>query len=179
LESSKGRIGTCNWQADNEKLTFTGQNRPRVYRPVTMAVEMLSYSQLGERLNCSPEAARALARRLRLPRQMANDGKALVSIDLSEIQHKPMSARSPANHHSATAALKTQIETLQTGLAKLEATFTAHRADFERERERLDRLMAEILRAILEAQTAKEAAAKLVGELTALQSRPWWRRLVG
>ena len=33
-----------------------------------MSIEMLSYSQLGERLNCSPEAARALVRRLRLPR---------------------------------------------------------------------------------------------------------------
>jgi DNA-binding Lrp family transcriptional regulator len=29
-----------------------------------MAVEMLSYNQLGERLGCSPEAARALVKRL-------------------------------------------------------------------------------------------------------------------
>jgi len=36
-----------------------------------MPIEMLGYSQLGERLNCSPEAARALVRRLRLPRQKA------------------------------------------------------------------------------------------------------------
>jgi hypothetical protein len=34
---------------------------------VIMAIEMLSYSQLGERLNCSPEAARALVRRAVLP----------------------------------------------------------------------------------------------------------------
>jgi hypothetical protein len=32
-----------------------------------MTAEMLSYSQLGDRLNCSPEAARALVKRLRLP----------------------------------------------------------------------------------------------------------------
>ena len=38
---------------------------------VIMPIEMLGYSQLGERLNCSPEAARALVRRLRLPRQKA------------------------------------------------------------------------------------------------------------
>jgi hypothetical protein len=43
-----------------------------------MPIEMLTYAALGERLNCSPEAARALAKRLRLPRQRANDGKALV-----------------------------------------------------------------------------------------------------
>jgi hypothetical protein len=41
-----------------------------------MPIEMLTYAALGERLNCSPEAARALAKRLRLPRQRANDGKA-------------------------------------------------------------------------------------------------------
>jgi hypothetical protein len=37
-----------------------------------MGTEMLSYSQLGDRLNCSPEAARSLVKRLRLPRQKAN-----------------------------------------------------------------------------------------------------------
>jgi hypothetical protein len=49
-----------------------------------------------ERLNCSPEAARALVKRMRLPRQRATDGKVLVSVDLSEINHEPMPARSPA-----------------------------------------------------------------------------------
>jgi len=147
-----------------------------------MATEMLSYSQLGGRLNCSPEAARALVRRLRLPRQKANDGKVLVSVDLSEINHKPMPARParpPADHHSFTASLKTSIEALQAGLARLEATTTRHRADFERERERLDRLMSELLRTALDAQTAKEAMIRLEGEQKALQSRPWWRRLAG
>jgi hypothetical protein len=38
-----------------------------------MPVEMLTYAMLGERLNCSPEAARALVKRMRLPRQKAND----------------------------------------------------------------------------------------------------------
>jgi hypothetical protein len=48
---------------DNQKSTVTGQNRPRVYRPVSsrleviIPIEMLSYSQLGERLNCSPNGA--------------------------------------------------------------------------------------------------------------------------
>jgi hypothetical protein len=36
---------------------------------------------------------------------------------------------------------------LQTELAKVEASAAGHRADFERERERADRLMAELLRA--------------------------------
>jgi hypothetical protein len=146
---------------------------------VIMATEMLSYSQLSERLKCSPEAARALVRRLRLPRQKANDGKVLVSVDLNEINHKPMPARSPADHHPVTASLKASVEALQEGLAKLEASAICHRAKFERERERLDQLLVDLLRAILDAQTAKEAVARLDGELKALRWRPWWRRLAG
>jgi hypothetical protein len=173
-------------QIDNEKLTATKQRyRRRGYRLVTsrteviMATEMLSYNQLGERLKCSPEAARALVRRLRLPRQKANNGKVLVSVDLSEINHKPMPARSPADHHPVTTSLKASVEALQEGLAKIEASATCHRAEFERERERLERLMVDLLRAALDAQTAKEAVIRLEGELKALRSRPWWRRLVG
>jgi glutamine synthetase adenylyltransferase len=144
-----------------------------------MTTELLTYSQLGERLSCSPEAARALVKRLHLPRQKANNGKVLVSVDLSEINHKSMPARSPADHRPVTALLKASVEALQTGLAKLEASATCHRADFDRERERLDRLMVELLRAALDAQSAKEAVARLEGELSALRSRSWWRRMVG
>ncbi len=64
-----------------------------------MAVEMLSYADLAARLKISPEAARALAKRHRLPRSRSNDGKTLVTIDLTEIDHKPLAARSPGAHH--------------------------------------------------------------------------------
>jgi hypothetical protein len=50
--------------------------------------ETLTYAQLGERLSVSAQAARALARWLRLPRQTANDGKTLVLVNLAEIAHK-------------------------------------------------------------------------------------------
>jgi hypothetical protein len=143
-----------------------------------MPIEMLSYSQLGERLGCSSEAARAVVKRLRLPRQKANDGKVLVSVDLSEIHHKPMPARPPAGHHPVTASLKARIEVLEAELVKAEALATGHRADFERERERFDQLMAELLRSTMDAQTARETAARLEGELNALRSRSWWRRIV-
>ena len=43
-----------------------------------MPVEMLSYAELGERLKISPEAARALVKRHRLPRSRSNTGKTLV-----------------------------------------------------------------------------------------------------
>ena len=63
----------------------------------------------------------ALVKRLRLPPQKANDGKVLVSVDLSEINHKPLSARSPGDHQPVTARLKASIEVLQTELAKVES----------------------------------------------------------
>jgi hypothetical protein len=144
-----------------------------------MSVEMLTYTALGARLNCSPEAARALVKRLRLPRQRANDGKALVAVDVGELAHKPMPARSPTGDRAITATLKARVEALQAELAKIEASAAGHRADFERERERAERLMAELLRATADTMVAKEAAARLDGELAALRSRPWWRRMVG
>ena len=52
-----------------------------------MAIEMLTYAALAERLKISPEAARALAKRLRLKRSRSNDGKSLLSVELAEIQH--------------------------------------------------------------------------------------------
>jgi hypothetical protein len=103
----------------------------------------------------------------------------LVSVDLSEINHKPMPARSPAGHHPITASLKSQVEALKAALIKLEATATGHRADFERERLRAEQLMSELLRATEDAMTARERTARLEGELVALRSRPWWQRLAG
>lgn len=54
-----------------------------------------------------------------------------------------------------------------------------HRADYERARDRGDRLMAELLTATAALMAAKEATARLEGEFAAWQARPWWRRLAG
>jgi hypothetical protein len=51
-------------------------------------VETLTYAALGARLTISPNAARSLVKRLRLPRSLSDDGKAMVSVDLTEIRHK-------------------------------------------------------------------------------------------
>ena len=59
-----------------------------------MSVELLSYADLGARLNISREAARSLARRRRLPRSRSDQGKALVSVDASELRHTPRPRRS-------------------------------------------------------------------------------------
>jgi hypothetical protein len=132
-----------------------------------MSVEVLTYAALGARLKISPEAARALAKRLRLPRLLSPDGKALVSVDLAEIRHTP---RPPGTHQAGNIALlTTKIETLQAEIARLETMVATYRADFERERERADRLMNELLQATAETKAAKEATARLEGELTTLR----------
>jgi Tfp pilus assembly protein PilN len=132
-----------------------------------MSVEMLTYAALGARLKISPEAARALAKRLRLPRLLSPEGKALVSVDLAEIRHTP---RPPGTHQAGNIALlTTKIETLQAEIARLETMVATYRADFERERERADHLMTELLKATAETKAAKEATARLEGELTTLR----------
>jgi hypothetical protein len=87
---------------------------------------------------------------------------------------------------------------LEAELARVEAAAAGHRADFERERDRADKLLSEVLRTTLDLMAAKEAAARADGELAvvraqadgeraaalqaqaelaAIRARPWWRRL--
>jgi chromosome segregation ATPase len=134
-----------------------------------MSVEILTYGALGARLNISPVAARSLARRLRLPRSLSDDGKALVSVDLAEIKHTP---QSPGRRQSDDVAQwTTMVAALHVEIAQLEASVAGHRADFEHERERADRLMAELKQATAEATAAREVAARLEGEVAVLRAR--------
>jgi hypothetical protein len=136
---------------------------------------MLTYAELGERLKISPEAARALVKRHRLPRSRSNDGRTLVQVDLAEISHSPVPrlAQPPAG-----SALKQKIEALEAELAEMEATARGHRADFERECERTNKLLAELLKSHTEAMTAREKAALLEGKLSVLNPQPRRRWLV-
>jgi hypothetical protein len=128
-----------------------------------MPVETLTYAALGARLTISAAAARSLAKRLRLPRSLSSDGKALVSVDLAEIRHSPRPAGSSKTDDDSRLAAK--IVALQVEITRLEAIAAGHRADFERERERADRLMVELLQATAETMAAKEATARLEGIL--------------
>jgi predicted nucleic acid-binding Zn-ribbon protein len=122
-------------------------------------IEQLTYAQIAERLGISPEAARAIVKRHRLSRSRSNDGKTLVAIDLEEIRHKPLPARSPRGHQSVTDtldALKARIAQLEAELASSEQRSAGHRADFEKERERCDRLVTELV-TLAAAMKAKEA----------------------
>ena len=109
-----------------------------------MSIESLTYEELADRLGTSAEAARSLVRRLRLPRRPGNDGRARVTIDLTEIQYKPLRTRQPGDHRVDIEGLNARVEQLQGEVAALEvekqcleATAAGHRADFERERDRL------------------------------------------
>ena len=132
-----------------------------------MSIEMLTYAGLGARLNISPQAARSLSRRLRLPRSLSDDGKALVSGDLAEIRHTP---RPPRGRASSIALLAAKMEALKAEIARLETTAAAHRADFERECERAEGLSVELLQATAEMMAAKEMTARLEDEVAALRS---------
>src|SRR5258705_9106276 len=123
-----------------------------------MSVETLTYAALGARLKISPVAACSLAKRLQLPRSLSADGKALVSVDLAEIRHTP---RPPGGRQAGNIALLAEkIEALRAEIVRLEARAADHRADFERERERTDRLTAELLRATAATMAANESTAR-------------------
>ena len=141
-----------------------------------MPAEMLTYAELGERLKISPEAARALAKRHRLPRSRANDGKTLIHVDLSEISHSPVSRAPQAQSgQQVITALKQEIEALQAELIEMEAVAKGHRTDFERECERTNKLLAELIRITTETVAAREKAALLEGKVSVLSQpqRHW------
>ena len=127
-----------------------------------MPVEMLTYAALGARLTISAGAARSLAARLRLPRSASDDGRTLVTVDLAQIRH----TRRPRGRRDVTPLAAT-IVAMQAEISRLEAIAAGHRADFERERERADRLMVELLQATAETAAARETTARLEGFLRA------------
>jgi hypothetical protein len=141
-----------------------------------MSDETLTYAAIADRRGFS-STFRAFVDRLWPPRQRRDNGNALAAVDIAE--GPTVTARSTENDQSVVATLTARIETLESEFARVEAAAAAHRADFERERERCDRLMAEMLKSTADLMAARETAARLAGELAALQARPWWRRLAG
>ena len=140
-----------------------------------MGIEQLTYAVLAERLNISPGAARSLVRRKQLARQKANDGRTLVAVDFSDIRHKPV----PVVRRVDLDVLRARVAELEELVKRVEAIAAWHRRDYERERERErgEQLVAEIVRIFADLVAAKEKAARLEAENAALRARPWWLRL--
>ena len=145
-----------------------------------MSTESLTYADLAGRLGTSREAARSLVRRLRLPRQTANNGTVRVNVDLSDVQYRRAPRCSSEGDGADMDALKAQIEQLEAEVTKLETQKSSieviaagHRADFERERERSDKLMANSMSLAAAAMSARLKATRLGSELAARRSQFW------
>jgi len=90
---------------------------------------------------------------------------------MGEIQHWPRPGRLPVRHDAVDASLTSLVATvkaLQAELVELEALANSHQAEFERDR--VDRLMAELLRTTGDTMTAVVATAL---ERFAEVHRPW------
>jgi len=187
-------VNKCHGDPSNPLLAKAAQPRawwssgghPGIFRAAPMSFESLTYADLADRLGTTSEAARALVRRLKLPRQPGNDGKVRITVDLAELEYRPLPARSPGGHRGDIDALKARVEALQSELSELETENSAlrvaadgHRADFERERERSDTLLVEVVRFTAAVLSARERAARLEGELVACRDRSWSRKLAG
>jgi DNA primase len=165
-----------------------------------MAEEWFTYSDLGERLNISPEAVRQKAIRHRWPRRTANDGKTQVRVDLQDVvatmpqrrtkepsDTRPTPDQPPVEHPSDTRtieALENHIATLKDMVAKSEALAAQYheraegerqRADTERaradaERDRADRLTARIEELLSEKTTAAEKSVELAQQVEELRT---------
>lgn len=136
-----------------------------------MCVELLTYVYLSARLDISREAARSLARRRRLPRSRSEDGKALVSVDFSELRYiprPPRARRADPIDASLAKIAAAKIEAFKAEVARLEAVAAGNRADFERERERADRLAVELMQA--KTAAADAWAARLEDEVGLLRT---------
>ena len=100
-------------------------------------------------------------------------------------QTPPQNQTGGAGARRVTAAtLKTEIEMLQAKIAELEGAVSDRRIAFHAadDRDRAERLLADLLRMTAELMSTRESAARLEGELSVLRSqrneRPWWWRLL-
>jgi polynucleotide 5'-kinase involved in rRNA processing len=86
----------------------------------------------------------------------------LVAIDLDEVRHKPLPARSPRGHQPVTetlARLQARIAGLEAELAAEQQRSAGHRGDCERER--ADRMVATQDRLVVELETLRGLLAAI------------------
>lgn len=96
----------------------------------------------------------------------------------------PESAAGAPRPRASAATLKAEIEALQAKIVQLEALLAGRQTEFRAagDRDRAERLLAELLRMTAELMSAREASARLESELDVLRSqrssRPWWWRIL-
>jgi len=176
---------------------------------ITLAVgdgaRRMTYAELAAVRGTSQASAQRLVRRKHWPRQVGNDGVVRVLVPLDDARKRPetlakgqglstpgqsprTSADSavvdslppgPSDGQSAPDAPQT-VRALESAVEELRATITDLRQRLDRERERAERRVDELLVELADARTAAmvtgcEAAALRV-ENALLKARPWWRR---
>ena len=145
-------------------------------------LEQLTYAQIGDRLNISPEGARAIVKRNRLPRSHDKNGKTLVAIDLDQLQQEPLPVRSPRclPASDVVATLKARVEQLEAELAAEQQRSAGHLAQYEHEHERADLLARghesleiQLKNLRLHLQAGRQASQPVAPRTL----RDWWRWL--
>lgn len=169
-----------------------------------MAVQSVTYAELSEVWGVSKDAARKKVEGLRLPRKLGNDGKTRVSIDLEEVHHSPKTSKAetggspdgdreepPRSPSPEVLVLQAMVEALKADLDRERNNLDRQQMERLQEKERADRLAAELIAMARELAEARSDAARLSSEATrandaaadrdawrTLAQRPWWRRLV-
>ena len=181
-----------------------------------VSVRVMTYDDIASEMGLKPASARQLVRRNKWRRVPGNDGRTRIEVPVEELERDIKRAVEPpvetgktdASITSGTSggpfevplvtALSTHIERLERALADAETTLSAVIA--ERDTERAAALAAreeswiargqiEVLRAQVEAERERSAAANQRAEEAAADRdrwhtaatvrRPWWRRLAG
>jgi hypothetical protein len=109
-----------------------------------------------------------------------------ITVDLAEIQYRPLTARRSSGYQSKIDDLNVRVGQLEGEIVRLEvekqclkARAAGHRADFECERKRCDTIVAETLKLSELAMSARAKAARLEGKLSATWTRRrWWKQFV-
>jgi hypothetical protein len=155
----------------------------------------MTYAELGEILNCTPEAARQFAIRRKLRRVVSNeDGMARVHVDVDDLHRrrrtpvravKQSLARTPSVR-PPDAPSDSSAQTVAVRIAVLEAELrhAVEQRDQARDQAAVATARAQDLEVRLNEAAARERELvdRLHGVERALRQelqRPWWRRLLG
>jgi len=160
-----------------------------------MPTQLLTYDELATAWGVSREAARKKVEGLRLPKQTGNDGRARIMVDLDDVQHRPMpkKERKPPGDRPETEALRQHVETLRAEVERHIALAATIRGDFERERDKAERALNDLVslseklaeaereraEKLVEIERAQAEVEKAKAELADWKARPWWRRALG
>ena len=146
---------------------------------------VLTYSELGERLGLAPEGARAKAKRKAKAGEWAiivgNDGRARVRLPAGALpEHPPDRTPDRTREHQDNAR-----PDAQEAVDRLSAELARALGEAREARTRLEELGAEVVEvrvALARVEAERDGARDLVARLERQLEdarRPWWRRWVG